>query len=341
MVMKSWHIDSSSSPGALQLRSHDDLSPGPSEVVVRVRASALNSRDLKILQGSFRIPPRAGLVPLSDGAGEVVAVGAGVTRFKTGDRVASTFHQRWIGGRFTGEAMGFDLGGSLDGMLAEQVCLHEDGLVRIPAHLSYREAAALPCAAVTAWCALHGHVPLAPGETVLTQGTGGVSLFALQFAKLAGARVIATTSSEAKAERLKALGADEVINYRDTPDWEKAVLSLTAGRGVDHVIEVGGPSTLGKSVKAVAIGGQVALIGIVGGAASGFNPDVLRGRCIVLRSTNVGSRQAFEAMNRAIEVSGLRPVLDETFAFERAGDAYRHLESQNHFGKVLIADLES
>lgn len=338
--MKTWHIDKFGTADGLVLRAHPDLAPGPREVVVRVRASALNSRDLKILQGSFRIPPRQGLVPLSDGAGEVLAVGDSVKRFKPGDRVAATFHQRWPGGRFTREAMGFDLGGSLDGMLAEQVCLAEDGLVHIPAHLSFEEAAALPCAGVTAWCALHDHVPLAPGETVLTLGTGGVSLFAVQFAKLAGARVIATTSSADKAARLKALGADEVINYRDNPDWEKTVLSLTGGRGVDHVIEVGGPGTLPKSVKAVAVGGQIALIGILAGAAAGFNPDVLRGRCIVLRSTNVGSRQSFEAMNRAIESSGMRPVVDKVFAFDRAADAYGRLESQGHFGKVVVAGAE-
>lgn len=335
--MKAFHIESPGTSAPLVLREHADLSPGDNQVVVRVRASALNSRDLKIMNSEFRIPTRKGLIPLSDGAGEVVAVGPGVTRLTVGDRVASCFHQAWIAGRIEREYMGTDLGGSRDGMLAEQVVLSQDGVVRLPEHLSFEEGAALPCAGVTAWCALHDHLQVTPGDTVLTLGTGGVSLFALQFAKMAGARVISTTSSAEKAARLKALGADEVVNYREHPNWEEKVLALTGKRGVEHVIEIGGPSTLGKSVKCAALGGQIVLIGIVGGEASGFNPDTLRGRSIVLRSTNVGSRKSFEAMNRAIAVQEMRPVIDKAFAFDEAADAYRHLASQAHFGKVLIS----
>lgn len=334
--MRSFHIMTTGSTDGLVMKEHDAPSPGPFQVLVGVRANSLNSRDLRYLAGAYRIPTRPGLVPLSDGAGEVLAVGPGVTRFRPGDRVVANFHQKWIAGKIERAFLGGDLGGSIDGMLSEQVVLHEEGLVSIPAHLSYEEAATLPCAAVTAWSALHGLTPLLAGQAVLTQGTGGVSLFALQFAKLAGATVIATTSSAAKAERLKAMGADAVINYRERPDWDAEVLALTAGRGVDLIVEVGGPSTMARSMRAAALGGQVVYLGILGGLGAGFDPECMRGRSLLLRTTNNGSRQAFEQMNAALAAARLRPVIDRVFEFDDARAAYRHLEAQAHVGKVVL-----
>jgi NADPH:quinone reductase-like Zn-dependent oxidoreductase len=334
--MKTWQIEKYGSIDGLMLSERPDPAPGPNEIVVRVRANSLNYRDLMVVTGRYRSSLKAGLVPLSDGAGEVVAAGKRVTRVKTGERVAAIFHQRWIGGRLVPEYTGSDLGGSVDGMLSELVTLSEEGVVRVPAHLSFEEAATLPCAAVTAWAALTGPTPVAPGDTVLTLGSGGVSVFALQFAKLFGARVISTTSSAEKAARLKALGADDVINYRETPEWDKAVSDLTAGRGADYVVEVGGPATLPRSIRAAALGGHITLIGIIAGTGQMLDPLSLRGKGLTLRSITVGSRQTFEAMNRAIELHRLRPVVDRKVAFADARDAYRLMESQKHFGKIVI-----
>lgn len=334
--MKTWQIAKFGDIDGLELVTRPDPEPGPDEVVVRVRANSLNYRDLMVVTGRYRASPKPGLVPLSDGAGEVAAVGSRVRRFKVGDRVAAIFHQRWIGGRLRTEYTGSDLGGSIDGMLSECVLLNADGLLHIPEHLSFEEAATLPCAAVTAWAALTGPIPVTPGDTVLTLGSGGVSVFALQLAKLYGARVISTTSSEEKAERLKALGADAVIDYKRTPDWDKVVSELTGGRGVDYVVEVGGPGTLPRSIKATALGGHITLIGIIAGTGQMLDPLSLRGKGLTLRSITVGSRQSFEAMNRAIGLHKLRPVIDRSFAFADAKQAFRHLEGQKHFGKVVI-----
>lgn len=335
--MKTYHLEHFRGVDGLVLRSHDDPAPGPREVVVRVRANSLNYRDLMVVNSRYHISPKPGLIPVSDGAGEVFAAGNGVTRVKVGDRVAGIFHQRWIGGRLTAECRGSDLGGGIDGMLTEYAVLNEEGVVRLPPRLSFEEAATLPCAAVTAWASLTGQIPVTPGDTVLTLGSGGVSVFALQFAKLCGARVISTTSSGKKAERLKTLGADEVINYKETPDWDQAVREFTGGRGVDCVVEVGGPGTLAKSIKATAVGGYIALIGIVAGVGQMLDPRALRGTGITVKSITVGSRRSFEAMNRAIDLHRLRPVIDRVFPFAEAKEAYRYLESQKHFGKVVIA----
>lgn len=309
--------------------------PGDGQVKVRLRAVSLNYRDLMIATGKYSSqPPRAGLVPCSDGAGEVVAVGDGVTRVKPGDRVAGSFHQKWIGGPPTDAIPPSALGGDLDGMLAEEVILDADGVVKLPDSLSFEEAAALPCAAVTAWEALFGNRPLVAGQSVLTLGTGGVSVFAMQFAKAAGAHVIATSSSDDKLARAKSLGAADTINYTTTPDWGRAVQQITGGRGVDHVVEVGGGGTMDQSLTAVARGGQVHLIGVL--TQGQINPLRLLTRAITLRGVYVGSRDAFEAMNRAIVANAIKPVIDRVFEFEQAREAYRHLESGSHFGKVVI-----
>jgi NADPH:quinone reductase-like Zn-dependent oxidoreductase len=308
--------------------------PGPRQVLVKVAACSLNFRDLAIVLGTYRMPVKPNLVPLSDGAGEVVEVGAGVTRVKLGDRVAGCFFQRWTGGPIPADSHTSALGGGLDGMLAEYAVLEEDGVVKLPAHLSYEEAATLPCAAVTAWHALVEHARIVAGQTVLVQGTGGVSMFALQFARLMGAQVIVTSSSEEKLARARELGAAYGVNYKSAPEWDKAAVEWSGG-GVDHVVEVGGPGTLAQSLRAIRIGGKITLIGVLSGAAE-INPMLIFARRANLQGISVGSMQMFEAMNRAIAVSGLEPVVDKVFSFDDAPAAYRHLQSARHFGKVVI-----
>ena len=305
---------------------------------MRVRASSLNYRDLMVLKGGGRGPTKPGIIPLSDGAGDAEAVGEGVTRVKIGDRIAGCFHPRWFGGPINPEYLTDRLGANLDGMLAQYAVLNEEALVHVPSHLSFEEAATLPCAAVTACVALTGHRRVTAGDTVLIQGSGGVSVFALQFARLLGARVIATTSTAEKAERLKALGASEVINYTETPNWDEKARELTGGRGVDCVVEIGGPGTIAMSLKALAVGGHVSLIGAsLSSSGTGLDPLLLTGRGITLGSISVGSRTDFEAMNRAIEMHRSRPVVDRTFPLGEAKEAYRHFEGRGHFGKVVIA----
>jgi NADPH:quinone reductase-like Zn-dependent oxidoreductase len=309
--------------------------PGGGQVLVKVAACSLNFRDLAIALGTYRMPVKPSLIPLSDGAGEVVEIGAGVTRVKVGDRVAGCFFQRWIAGPMTADTHASALGGGIDGMLAEYVVLEEHGVVKVPTHLSYQEAATLPCAAVTAWHALAEHARIVAGETVLVQGTGGVSIFALQLARLMGARVIVTSSSDQKLARAKELGAGHGVNYKSTPEWDKAVVEWTGG-GVDHVVEVGGPGTLAQSLRAIRIGGKITLIGVLSGAAE-INPMLIFARRANVQGISVGSMQMFEAMNRAIATSGLKPVVDNVFAFDDAPAAYRHLQAARHFGKVVIS----
>src|SRR6266852_1039959 len=313
--MKSYHVNKGAGIAGLMVKEHDIPVPGPHEVLVRVQANSLNFRELSILRGYYPLPIRPDVVPVSDGAGWVVAVGSDVTRAKVGDRVADVLFPHWIDGPW-GQEYSAQIGGSLDGMLTEYAVLSEEGVVQIPDHLSFEEAAALPCAGVTAWNALTGARPLQAGDTVLTLGSGGVSLFALQFSKLFGARVIATTSSEEKAQRLRALGADAVVNYRTTPEWPTVVRELTNGRGVDQVIEVGGPGTIEQSIKSTRFSGEIALIGALARDASTSEIpalDVLRtaiAGVVTLRSIAAGSRAQFLAMNRAIAVNGLKPVID-------------------------------
>lgn len=289
------------------------------------------------MRGAYGAGVKAPLVPLSDGAGEVMSVGPGVTRVKPGDRVAAIFMQDWIEGPPDDRKANSALGGSVDGVMAEQVCLNAEGLVHFPAHLSFEEAAALPCAAVTAWHALFRSRALKPGESVLVQGTGGVSLFALQFAKMAGARVIATSSSDAKLQRVQQMGADAVVNYKTTPGWDKPVRSLTQGVGVDHVIEVGGAGTLPLSSRAVRRGGHIALIGVLAGKAE-FDPRLMMLKGVRLQGIYVGSREMFEEMNCAISISKMRPVIDRVFAFGQLHEAFRYMESGAHFGKICVAN---
>jgi NADPH:quinone reductase-like Zn-dependent oxidoreductase len=317
----------------LTLTERPTPTPGPGEVQIRLRAVSLNYRDLLVIKGQYnpRLPlPR---IPVSDGAGEITALGPGVTRFKVGDRVAGAFMPGWVEGRLTDEKARSALGGVVDGLLCETAVLPETGVVDVPGHLSDEEAATLPCAAVTAWNALRAG-NLQPGETVLIQGTGGVSLFALQLARLAGARVIATSSSDEKLQRVRALGASDTLNYRTTPDWGDAVRKLTSG-GVDHIVEVGGAGTLNQSLRAIRTAGHIALIGVLAGAGD-CNPIPILMKAVRVTGIFVGSRSDFEAMNRAIALAGMRPVIDRVFPFEQATDALRHLESGSHLGKVVI-----
>lgn len=320
----------------LRRAERPDPQPEWHQVLIRIRAVSLNYRDHMVVIGQYMGGAVSrDTIPLSDGAGEVVAVGPGVTRFKVGDRVAGTFFQVWVEGPRTKFAPA--LGVPLDGTLAEYIALHEDGVVAIPPGLSFEEAATLPCAGVTAWSALMvlGRA-VKPGDTVLCLGTGGVSVLAMQFARAAGANVIITSSSDAKLERARQLGAAFGINYKTHPEWDKEVLRLTNGRGVDHVVEVGGVGTLARSYQCIGFGGKIALIGFLGGMTGQQEPYALMMKGGSLHGVGVGSTAMFEEMNRAIEVNGIKPVVDQTFAFDDTAEAFRQFSTGNFFGKVVI-----
>lgn len=320
----------------LQLVEQPIPEPQRQEILVHVSATALNYRDVEIASGTYHTSFKLPLVPLSDGVGQVTAVGKNVTRFKVGDRVCSTFWQRWIGGSFRMAEPSYQRGGPIDGLLAEYALLDEQAAVLAPKNLTDVEAATLPCAALTAWHALVTEGKIKAGDVVLVQGTGGVSLFALQFARASGARVIVTSSSDTKLERAKALGAFGGVNYAQVSKWSKAVLDLTEGRGVDHVIDVGGPKTFEESLNACAPGGQINVIGYLGGKEGSVNPlDIFR-KQVQVRGIPVGSRESFEAMNRAIEANDLKPVVDRTFRWTEVANAMRYLEAGAHFGKVAL-----
>jgi len=334
--MKAYQLTAPQGAAALKLTELAEPKPAPGQVLVRVRATALNYRDLMVASGRYGAGVPLPLIPLSDGAGEIAAVGAGVTRWKAGDRVAGTFFQNWQTGPVRREAFESALGGAINGMLAEYVALSADGVIAIPPHLNFDEAATLPCAALTAWHALVTEGQIAAGQTVLLLGTGGVSLFALQFAKMHGARVIITSSSDEKLARAKVLGADETINYRTTPEWEKEVHDLTEKAGADHVVEVGGNETFPRSLRAVAMGGTISVIGGVSGFTSNVSLRDILGKSVLLRGIFVGNHDMFAAMNRAMAWHRLQPVIDQVFTFSEAPAAYRYQESGAHFGKVVI-----
>jgi NADPH:quinone reductase-like Zn-dependent oxidoreductase len=310
---------------------------GARDVLVHVKAVSLNHRDLNILQRDYDPEsPVAGGIPLSDGAGEVITVGEEVTRFQVGDRVAGTFFERWVEGPPSAEALASDRGGNPGGMLSEFIVTHEDGLVSIPDHLSYEEAATLPCAALTAWVGLFKRGRLQPGQFVLLEGTGGVSVFGLVFAAAAGAKPIITRSSDDKLQRAKELGAFGTVNYRSNPEWQQAVRELTGGHGVDQVLDVGGRDTLAKALEALAYGGHVALIGGLSGYGSDLPTDSLMWINATASGVYVGSREDFEAMNAFLSEHRIRPVIDRVFAFEDAPAAFDYMQGGGFLGKIVI-----
>lgn len=336
--VRSYHVNSGDGIDGLSLRTHEPRPPGPGEVAVAVHAVSLSFRELLVLRGQYVLPVKPDVIPVSDGAGQVVAVGTGVRGVRPGDRVTATLFPNWQDGPLDPARLP-QLGGSLDGLLTELAVLPERALVPVPEHLSYAEAATLPCAAVTAWNALTGDgVGVRPGDTVLTTGSGGVSLFAVQLAKVLGARVIATTGRTGKEQRLRDLGADHVVNYRAVPDWDAAVRDLTRGRGVDRVVDTAG--TLERSLKSLAINGHVAFVGSVSGTWAPLDPRLVFGVAATVRALAVGSRAQFTELTEVVTAHRLRPVVDRVFPFEDAAAAFRHYESTNPFGKVII-DLSS
>jgi len=324
-------------PGGLQniaIEDRDRPTPGPGEILVRVRASSLNFHDFAVVAGMIRVPD--GRIPMSDGAGEVVEVGAGTKLFKVGDQVLSTFFPAWSGGGpMLPRLLGVP-GDSAEGFAAEYVAMPETAFTRMPKGWSFAQAATLPCAALTAWRALVVEAGIKPGDIVLTQGTGGVSIFALQLAKAAGATVIATSSSPEKLAKLKDLGADHLINYKEEPNWGAAAMALTGGRGVDAVVEIGGPGTMGQSIQACRIGGHISLIGVLTGVSGEIPTALVMSKNVCIQGITVGSRQEQEEMIAAIEANGIVPVIDSTFPLDQIAAAFAHQMSQKHFGKICL-----
>lgn len=334
--MKALVIDGAFGLDNLKLVERETPAPGPGQVLVRMAAASLNYRDLLMIKGAYNPRQPLPLIPCSDGVGRVEAVGAGVDRVAEGDRVATCFCQGWISGRATKERLRNTLGGPLDGTLAQYMVLDQDGVVAAPEHLSDAEAATLPCAGLTAWTALVQEGEVRAGQWVLLQGTGGVSIFALQICKLLGARVIITSSSDDKLARAAELGAEVTINYREQPKWAKAARAATGGVGVDQVVEVGGAGTLAESLKAVAVGGRVSLIGVLSGVSAELNLLPVLMQFVRVQGILVGHRDGFEAMNRALAAGGVKPVVDNVFALQEVGQAFEHMASGNHLGKVVV-----
>jgi len=328
-IQDQWDMDH------LRLATRPEPNPGPGQVLLRMKAASLNYRDLLV---PFRgYGPHTGelpLIPISDGVGEVIEIGAGVTRVRVGDRVCPCFRQGWIDG--PPEPSHAPLGGPIDGTMAELMCLPAEGVVKAPARLSDEEAATLPCAALTAWSALMVYDHLEPGARVLVQGTGGVALFALQFAKLSGCHVTVISSSDRKIDKAKALGADAAINYVKTPEWYKATRQITADRGFDHIVELGGEKTLPQSLMCVRPGGMISIIGVLSGGTMSAQLGRIVLKQVRMKGIGVGHRNAFEAMMRAIDQHELKPVVDRVFAFEELKEALAYLKSGAHFGKVCI-----
>ncbi len=331
--MHAWQI-SSFGIDSLEFAERPTPQPGPGEVLVRVHAISINYRDLLMVKGLYNPKLKLPRIPCSDGAGEVAAIGEGVTRWKLGDRVAGIFMQNWLDGPPTPAKVKGALGGDIDGMLSEYVVLKEAGLVRLPEHLSFVEAATLPCAAVTAWNALAAG-NLKPGATVLILGTGGVSIFALQLAQLMGVRVLGISSSAAKLERARSLGLDAALNYRETPAWDRWALDQTGGEGVDLVVEVGGVGTLPRSLGAIRMGGVIAQIGVLAGAAEPLPLALILHKQARIQGIYVGSRKDFEEMNKAIALAALRPIA-ESFPWSQAREIMTRMEQASHFGKLVL-----
>jgi NADPH:quinone reductase-like Zn-dependent oxidoreductase len=333
--MKAYEIEKFGLEG-LAIVDRPEPVPGTNQVLLKMHAWSLNYRDLMTISGRYNPRMKLPQIPLSDGAGEVVAIGTDVRSVKAGDRVANTFFEHWISGEPTDEKAKTALGAGRDGVLAEYVVLHEDGVIPIPEHLTYAEAATLPCAALTAWNALVAQGKVKAGDTVLTLGTGGVSIFALQFALLSGCRVIITSGSNEKLAKAKQLGASHTINYKVTPDWGKEARQLTGGRGVDHVVEVGGTGTFNQSLASVRRGGQISLIGVLAqGGEANILPILMNN--IRVQGIFVGSREMFASMNSAISLHRLHPVIDRTFGFEEVKEALKWMEGGKHFGKIVVS----
>ncbi|MEM1036520.1 MAG: NAD(P)-dependent alcohol dehydrogenase [Pseudomonadota bacterium] len=322
-------------PGNLVIEERPQPDLKPHQVLVRVHASSLNYHDFVVVMGG--IPTDDGRIPMSDGAGEVVAIGEGVTKFKVGDKVLGLFFPDWQTGEIDAQGFAGVPGDGADGFAAEYVAMYETAFTRMPEGYSYTEAATLPCAALTAWRGMFVENKVKPGDWVLTQGTGGVSIFALQFAKAAGARVIATSSSDAKLERLKALGADHVINYKETPEWGKKAFELTGGRGVDEVVEIGGPGTMAQSIQACRVGGHISLIGVLTGVSGEVPTAAFFSKNLTMSGITVGSAKHQEDMIAAIEANGIKPVLDKDFPLDEIAAAFMHQASQQHFGKITLS----
>jgi len=331
--MRVWQI-SSFGIDSLEFAERPSAEPGPGEVQIKIRAVSFNFRDLLMIKGLYNPKLKLPRIPCSDGAGEVTAVGEGVTQWKSGDRVAGIFMQNWIDGPASPVKVKGALGGDIDGVLAESVVLNEHGLVRVPRHLGFEEASTLPCAAVTAWNAL-ACANLKPGSTVLVQGTGGVSIFALQFARLMGMRILGVSSSEEKLERARQYGLDVGLNYRSKPEWDRWVLDQTGGEGVDLVIEVGGVGTLPRSLRAVRMGGVIAQIGVLSAPGEAIPLPLILHKQTTIRGIYVGSRSDFDDMNRSIELAQLRPVL-ASFSWTETREVLHRMEAGEHFGKLVV-----
>jgi len=325
-------------PGGLDhiaIESRAEPLAGPGQILVRVRASSLNFHDLAVVTGMIKTAD--GRIPMSDGSGDVVGVGDGVSAIKVGDHVLSTFFPNWASGGPARERLMGVPGDHADGFAAEYIAMPATAFTRLPKGWSFEQAATLPCAALTAWRALMVEARIKPGDVVLTQGTGGVSIFAVQFAKAAGAIVIATSSSDEKLARLKDLGADHVINYKSDPKWGRSALALAGGQGVDAVVEVGGPGTLSQSIQACRIGGHISLIGVLTGVAGEVPTALAVSKNVTIKGVTVGSRQDQQEMIAAIDANGIKPVIDSTFALDEIAAAFRHQVSQRHFGKICLA----
>ena len=335
--MRSYEVKDAFGLENLTLVDRPDPKPGPKQILVKVKATSVNYRDVLLVQGHYNPRQPLPIIPFSDGAGEVVDIGGEVTQFSVGDRVASCFFQNWDAGKPTADRAAVStLGSPLDGMLTQYIVLEEIGAVKLPDHLSYEEGATLPCAALTAWSCLFRHGNVGPGDTVLTLGTGGVSIFALQLAKMAGAKVVITSSSNEKLERAKELGADHCVNYAENEKWSKDVKAATGGLGVDHIIEVGGVGTLEQSIRACKMGGHISLVGILAGPQAPLNLTLVLMQDIRIQGVFVGPRETFQQMNRAIAQHQFKPVIDKVFPFAEARQALEHVASGSHCGKVCI-----